>query len=614
MTNVHPNSSKEVIYQAYDDYYIDKVFVDDKQINVNDFKNGNYKFNSVLTNHTIRVICEPKPEITTEVVNGTITPNFKVYPHENGKVEANALNGYYINKVIIDGKQLDDFERDHMNYIFRDITEDHHIYVECVPKPKLEIEKTTDKDYYNYNDMVYYNIKVKQSIDNATAYNVVLKDNDITQGIDIDISSILVSGIEDDRYTLEAKENSFILNVKELKHNETLNVSFYAKINDINLVGNKFKNKANVICDYIDNEVDSTVTNTVLKPKLKIKKISLKDKYNLLDDLEYIIDVKQNIKGARAFDVNIDDTITKGVEIDEDSVIVSGSDDEYTVSVNDNNLNIKLKSMSDENVQIKYNAKIKDFNVSKKDIINKATVKSTTTGEETEESNSNVLIYKPVLSIFKTCDKDDYNVGDIVKFSIFLSQNTENAIAYDVVLSDYGMTQGVDIDYSTLNVSGISKDRYKIEQNRNQFKINFDYIQDEKITITYNATINSNDLSGKTINNKVLVSFLNNDHNVTSTVTRPIKQLIDIPKLEEIVEQEPEEIIKKDDNKIDVDVKGDEINIQEIIKQKPNIMKEVKRKINDPVKTNDSSALGVYIIVGLASALVLTVTKRGKNS
>ena len=111
-----------------------------------------------------------------------------------------------------------------------------------------------------------------------------------------------------------------------------------------------------------------------------------------------------------------------------------------------------------------------------------------------------------------------------------------------------------------------------------------------------------------------MVSFLNNDHNVTSTVTRPIKHLIDIPKLEEIVEQEPEEIIKKDDNKIDVDVKGDEINIQEIIKQKPNIMKEVKRKINDPVKTNDSSALGVYIIVGLASALVLTVTKRGKNS
>ncbi len=454
MTNIHPNSSKEVYYEAFEDYYIDKVFVDDKKIEVNDFKNGNYKFDPVLTDHTIRVICEPKPEVTTEIINGTISPKFKVYPHENGKVEAIALNGYYINRVIVDDKEITDFERNQMNYIFNDITENHHIYVECIPKPKLEIEKTTDRDYYNYNDIVYYNIEVKQVIENTTAYNLVLKDDDITQGVDIDTNSINISGIKDDNYTLEVKENSFVANVKELNHNETLNVGFYAKINDTDLAGKQFKNKATVICDYLDDEVDSTVTNRVLKPNLSINKTSLKDKYNLLDDLEYTLDINQSVKGARAFDVDVNDTITNGVEIDENSVVVSGAKDEYTVNVNGNKLDVKLKSMSDENVQIKYNAKIKDFSVSKKDIVNKATVKSKTT--ETEESNNYVQIYQPMLNVLKTCDKDEYSVGDTVKFSIFLTQDTENATAYDVMLSDYDLTTGIDIDYSTLNVSGIN--------------------------------------------------------------------------------------------------------------------------------------------------------------
>ncbi|MCI9093393.1 MAG: isopeptide-forming domain-containing fimbrial protein [Coprobacillus sp.] len=603
MTNIHPDSSKEVIYQAFEDYYISEVFVDDKKIEVNDFKNGNYKFDPVLTDHTIRVICEPKPEVTTEIVNGTISPKFKVYPHENGEVQATALNGYYINKVFVDDKEITDFERNQMNYIFNDITENHHIYVECIPKPKLEIEKTTDRDYYNYNDMVHYNIEVKQVIENTTAYNLVLKDDDITQGVDIDTNSIIISGIKDDNYTLEVKENSFVVHVKELNYDETINIGFYAKINDVGLAGKQFKNKATVICDYID-EVSSTVTNRVLKPKLSIEKTSLKEKYNLLDDLQYTIDVKQNIKGAKAFDVDIDDTITKGVKIDEDSVVVFGSEDEYTVNVNDNKLNVKLKSMSDENVQIKYNAKIKDFSVSKKDIINKATVKSKTTETEIEESDSHILIYKPILNVLKKCDKDEYNVGDTVKFSIFLTQDTKNATAYDVMLSDYDLTSGVDIDYSTLNVSGINDDRYKIEKNKNQFKITFDYIQNEKITITYNAVINDTNLAGKDINNKVLVNFLNNDSNIVSIVTRPVNKLINYPK-DDIVENDPEEIIKKDDD-IDVAVKGDEIVIGDIITKDPAVYKkektekEIKKQIvKKIVQTDDVYDFEKYILISI---------------
>ncbi len=137
MTNIHPDSSKEIYYEAFEDYYISSVTVDDQKIDVEDFKNGSYKFDPVLTNHFIKVVCQPKPKITTEIDNGTITPSFHLFPGENGEIHSTAKDGYYISEILIDGNSITNFDKDEYSYIFKNVHEDHHIYIKCVPVPTI---------------------------------------------------------------------------------------------------------------------------------------------------------------------------------------------------------------------------------------------------------------------------------------------------------------------------------------------------------------------------------------------------------------------------------------------------------------------------------------------
>lgn len=40
--------------------------------------------------------------------------------------------------------------------------------------PVFEIKKTTDKEYYNYNEVIHYTVKTRQTNKDAIAYDVVL--------------------------------------------------------------------------------------------------------------------------------------------------------------------------------------------------------------------------------------------------------------------------------------------------------------------------------------------------------------------------------------------------------------------------------------------------------
>src|SRR5699024_10440074 len=220
MTDVHPDDSKEVIYSAFEDYYIDKVIVDGKEITVDDFRTGNYEFDPVVTDHYVKVVCEPKPLITTEIVNGTITPEFRVYPHEDGYVHFRANDGYYVSRVIVDNQPYYNFEEYEDEYGFYNITEDHHVYVECVPMPDFKLEKTTDKEVYNYKDTILYSVEVTQTVQNTSAYNVVISDANIPANIHADLDSLNVSGIDKQDYSLEKGTESWKLIIDELAYNQ----------------------------------------------------------------------------------------------------------------------------------------------------------------------------------------------------------------------------------------------------------------------------------------------------------------------------------------------------------------------------------------------------------
>ena len=522
MTDVHPDDSKEVIYSAFEDYYIDKVIVDGKEITVDDFRTGNYEFDPVVTDHYVKVVCEPKPLITTEIVNGTITPEFRVYPHEDGYVHFRANDGYYVSRVLVDNQPYYNFEEYEDEYGFYNITEDHHVYVECVPMPDFKLEKTTDKEVYNYKDTILYSVEVTQTVQNTSAYNVVISDANIPANIHADLDSLNVSGIDKQDYSLEKGTESWKLIIDELAYNQKAVVIFEAEIDDIVSVGTDVINTVYLTSDHFNSQLKESVTNHILKPELDIEKTSDQAKYNTRDTVNYTIEVNQTVEDAKAFDVLIkDEGITKGVQIDMNTIEVAGTDD-YTLSKGDNSFEVKIPEMTDtQNIFITYQAKINDDTLAGKTISNSANVTSLTNTEIVKDTVENE-VYKPQLVLSKVTDKDYYNVEDEAQFSITLTQSEENAIAHDVVLKDTDISSGVDIDFKSLQVNGIDQERYSIEKSGNGFEIHFNKMTNEVITITYNARINDNGLAGNDIQNSVEAYCANNPEKVTTSVEKPV--------------------------------------------------------------------------------------------
>ena len=522
MTNLHPDDIKVVYYNAFYDYYIESVVVDGKNIPVDDFVEGNFEFDTVVIDHTVKVVCQPKPLITTEVVNGNITPKFTVFPHENGKTIAEASSGYYISRVLVDGKEVKDFNEYKNVYTFNDVTEDHHIYVECDPMPNLVVEKTTNKETYNYKDTVYYTVSLEQTVENAVAYNVNLRDSDLTKGIIMDMDSITVQGLDEDDYILKKNSNSFELSIDELSYQETVTVTFDATITDKKLIDHTFANHVYAICDHFNEQIHDSVTNKVLKPIFKIDKFTDKTKYNIYDEIQYNILLHQTVEGAKAYNVVIKDILPQGIEVDLDDLVIDGVEsNNYTVNEDNDGFSINIKELDNQYVNIIFAGKVTDSTLAGQTVTNTASVTSETNASLVTDSVVNE-IYKPQLVLSKTSDKEYYNVEDEATFNISLAQSVEDAIAYNVVLKD-NMSKGIDIDWKSLQIGGLSKDNYSVQKTKDGFEIIIDELSAaDVVNITYIARINDNSLAGQDIINTVNATCDNNKDIVKANVTKPV--------------------------------------------------------------------------------------------
>lgn len=590
ITGIHPDDqNKTIYYKAFEDYYISSVQIDGKEIEVDDFVQGSFEFDDLLEDHTIKVICEPKPIVYTEVKNGNITPGFNVFPHEDGKVTATSLDGYYISRVLINGQRIDDYEEYQMNYTFKDITEDQYVYVECVPIPELHIQKTTDKDTYNYKDTIHYQIKVEQTVENTTSTHVVVRDV-LPDNLKIKENSFVITG---DDYVIEKTDNGFKVVFDEIGYDQNIIIEFDAELLDKELVGKSITNTAYAICDHVDDEVSDSVTNEVLRPQLSIDKSANKEAYNYKDTIYYKVSINQDVEGAVATDVVLTDTLNDGLSLDMDSFdIVGVHKDDYVIEKTDDGFIMKINKIEDECV-VTYKAVVTDSILAGNTVMNIATV---TASNNTDVIESSVVspILLPVFEITKTTDKEKYNYKDTIHYTVKTSQLTKNAKAFDVVLNDTYINEGIDFDYSSVEVTGASEEDYSIEEKGNGYLINFiKPLSDEEIIVEYDGVINDESLAGKEIKHEVYISCANNPHIISwedHVVHEVLKPQWELSKVADKIEAYKEDVIHynvnatqlvKNAKSFDIDIADEMENNQELIEESIHIegLAEDKYKI-----------------------------------
>jgi len=144
--NVDAGGNVTIRYQSNDGYTLKSITVDGVAVSTNGYP-ASYTFSNISANHHIKVVYErATANITTEVVNGTITESIYDIPlGEDRTISSKANSGYVLQSVTIDGIAVDVktlLAATEYSYLFSDIQENHHLKVVYAAKGYVELTKT----------------------------------------------------------------------------------------------------------------------------------------------------------------------------------------------------------------------------------------------------------------------------------------------------------------------------------------------------------------------------------------------------------------------------------------------------------------------------------------
>ena len=262
----------------------------------------------------------------------------------------------------------------------------------------------------------------------------------------------------------------------------------------------------------------STVTKPVLKPELAALKTTDTDKYNVGDQIEYVMTVKQTVENAIANNVIISDLdLSQGVKLDLNTIRVEGIDDSlYRIVKKENCFDVIVQALAyNQTVKIKVKGIVESNNTAGENVSNSVTSSCDNNNTIIKDSISSIIM-KPHLTIAKSSDKDIYNYKDIVHYKIVVNQTVQDARANDIVINDI-LDKGVDLDFDSIEVDGVKKSGYQLHKTDSGFMMSVNALK-EYLIIEYDAQINDPLLSGKQIRNYADITCSNNSETVTSEV------------------------------------------------------------------------------------------------
>ena len=365
-----------------------------------------------------KAVATPKYTITTEVVNGNISPNQEVVRGGDSKIEYTPKDGYKLKKITVDGNEVEKSKFD-KEYNFTKVNDNHKIKVEYEGIPHPTIKKTFDKESYKVGDTIKATVEVAETgHPSSVSHNVVVADANQT-GFKIKTDTIKATVSK----STERKD------VDEKPQVEVVDAE---------------KGTFNVKLASLDSTQKLTITYDM---EITRESGSIKNKATL-KTTEYPNDVPSEATGKLTFDIG-----TK----------VTGG--KITPPVNDVPFgsNTKIEYTPDEN---HYLDKILiDGKEVKKDKIEKSY-----TFEKIENNHNIEVIYKkvPTPTIEKKSDKKDYIKGDIAKYTVKVTNGdseAENVVLADIFEKEKIDNKVIELDKSSIKINGESvpySDKYTV--------------------------------------------------------------------------------------------------------------------------------------------------------
>lgn len=307
--------------------------------------------------------------------------------------------------------------------------------------------------------------------------------------------------------------NSLTWKIDSIESNESKEVSFVVKVNDINTIIKDIKNTAKV-----EGIPTNTVTHTVNKSKIESTKKVDKTTAEIDDTLTYTFTVKNT--GAADTKVDFKDVLPDSLK----DITVEGLNN---VNVEGNTVTFTSDTIQpSKTISFTIKAKVKDWDTTElsKVIKNKATVTDTSTGVSLDTNEVTTVVFKGDLHFKKSSDIEDNTIvkpGDVITYTIKYSNKGEGSIK-DISIEDTvpDGTTLEDASDATVNDSTLTWSGLTLEGNEEKsvsFKVKVNELTEGNLEETIENTAKVNGQDTNTITHFVKLPKLEQSKEVDKT-------------------------------------------------------------------------------------------------
>lgn len=381
------------------------------------------------------------------------------------------------------------------------------------PLQNLEMKKTADSDQYRVGDIVQYEISISLPNWEPNAGTILIGDT-MTEGMElllesfqIDYSISTVEGVNAQKdYTLDVDNNTFTLQINnKLAQKTTVTIQYQAIVKDPHLAGQKVTNTVTFTSTgtWKDSFSTSLDIDILAQPQFSIKKtVNNKTPY-VQDTIQYTMKAKQLVEDVYGENVVITDEIPEGIHVHKDTISIQGVED-AKIELKEKILQVIIPKMEyNEEAIITYNAIISDDYVGKT-IDNVVTIYSENNAEIVKD-NAVITVLQPQLAVTKKVDQNEIKPGNILTYTIQVSNTVEGSIANDVIINDT-LSKNSHIILGTLKVSDMSHVISMTEKEDGITIFLSELAHNNPLTFTYQVQTNEDLKENDIIHNMVHVS------------------------------------------------------------------------------------------------------------
>ena len=404
--------------------------------------------------------------------------------------------------------------------------------------PKLAIDKEVSDTEFHVGDTVHYKVTAKNETPHSWANNVVISDADLSVG-----QNIVSGSVKSNLGTVTQDGNHFEVKIDELEQGQNAIIEFDVKLDKNTLKSKTLYNKATVSSTQTGPGPEAEVTADLLANVKYEWKGDHPDKavptggtytwgitYETSPKFTVGDKVKDTVNGQKGswvfegwdHDASfklIEDTVIKGEWKFVKEYDVTTSIENGTITPTEKDIPEGSNRVVSYTPNPGYQLKSITVDGDKKDIGQYPASYSF----ENIQSNHDVKVVCeliPALNVVKTADKDIYNAGDTVTYTVTVSQTVQGAEARDVVLEDT-MPEGV-----TLNKDSITGDVEVTLTEDHSYKLKIASLKDEPVVYTYTG-VTEEQADNESLINVVKATGSNvpssaeDDANVSSLTPKP---------------------------------------------------------------------------------------------